>query len=138
MEREEILFTKEHSWARIEDEDKVAIGLSHYAVEELGEITYVELPEIGQEVHQMEVIGSVESLRGTMEIYSPVSGEIVEINEMLIDDPTILNEDPYGDGWIAIIKMNDNEELSRLMTQEDYESYIEMEKEENQEEEEEF
>jgi len=129
MERDEILFTKEHSWARIEDENRVAIGISHYAVEELGEITYVELPEIGQKVQQMEVIGSVESLRGTMEIYSPVTGEVVEINEMLIDDPTILNEDPYGDGWIAIIEMEDPDELARLMSQEDYESYIEAERE---------
>ncbi len=139
MERDEIFFTKEHSWARIEDENKVAIGLSEYAVQELGEIIYVEMPEIGQEVNQMEVIGSVESLKGTMEIYSPVSGTVEEINEMLIDDPSLLNEDPYGDGWIAIIRLSDEEELSKLMTQEDYNSYIEMEKEESfQEEEEEF
>ena len=124
MDREEILFTKEHSWARIEDEDTVAIGLSEFAVEELGEITYVELPNIGDEVSQMEVIASVESLRDTMEVYAPVSGEIVEINEMLIDNPSLLNEDPYGDGWIAIVRMSDPEELQRLMPKEEYEDYI--------------
>ncbi len=122
---EEILFTKEHTWARIEDEDTVTIGISDFAVEELGEITYVELPSIGDEVSQMEVIGSVESLRETMEIYSPVSGEVVEVNEMLIDNPSLLNEDPYGDGWIAIIRMSDPDELQRLSPREEYEQYIE-------------
>ncbi len=124
MDRDEILFTKEHSWARIEDEETVAIGLSEFAVEELGDITYVELPPIGTEVSQMEVIGAVESLRDTMEIYAPVSGEIIEINEMLIDNPSLLNEDPYGDGWIAIIRMSDPDELQRLMPKEEYENYI--------------
>ena len=94
MDREEILFTKEHSWARIEDEDTVAVGISEFAVEELGEITYVELPGIGDEVSQMEVIASVESLRDTIEVYAPVSGEVVEVNEMLIDNPSLINEDP--------------------------------------------
>ncbi len=125
MEREEILFTKEHSWARIEDEETVTIGISDFAVDELGEITYVELPSIGQEVSQMEVIASVESLRDTMEVYSPVSGEIVEINEMLMDDPSVLNEDPFGDGWIAVVKLSHPEELSRLMPREEYEDYLE-------------
>ena len=136
MEREEILFTKEHSWARIEDEETVSIGISEFAVEELGEITYVELPAIGQEVSQMEVIASVESLRDTMDIYSPVSGEVIEINEMLIDDPSLINEDPYGNGWIAIIRLHDPDELSRLMPKEEYEDYIETIREEGAEEEE--
>ena len=135
MERDELYFTKEHSWARLEDEDKVVVGITDYAVEELGEITFVELPRLGEEVSQMEVIGSVESLRGTMEIYSPVSGRVVEINEMLFDDPAILNEDPYGDGWIAVIEISDSSELDRLMSVEDYESYVEVQKESEEEEE---
>jgi glycine cleavage system H protein len=138
MDREEILFTKEHSWARIEDEDTVTIGLSEFAIEELGEITYVELPSIGDEVSQMEVIASVESLRDTMEIYSPVSGEIVEVNEMLIDNPSLLSEDPYGDGWIAIIRMHDPEELQRLMPREEYEDYLEAMRAEIEEQDEEL
>ena len=136
MERDELYFTKEHSWARLEDENRVVIGITDYAVEELGEITFVELPRLGEEVSQMEVIGSVESLRGTMEIYSPVSGKVVEINEMLFDDPAILNEDPYGDGWIAVIEMSDPDELNRLMGVEDYESYVELQREGEEEEEE--
>ncbi|BAT71245.1 glycine cleavage system H protein [Thermosulfidibacter takaii ABI70S6] len=138
MDREEILFTKEHSWARIEDEDTVSIGLSEFAVEELGEVTFVELPSIGEEVSQMEVIASVESLRDTMEVYSPVSGEIVEVNEMLIDNPSLLSEDPYGDGWIAIIRMHDPDELQRLMPGEEYEDYLEALKAEIEEHDEEI
>ena len=136
MEREEILYTKEHSWARIEDEETVAVGLSEFAVQELGEVTYVELPPIGTEVSQMEVVGSVESIRGTMDIYSPVSGEIIEVNEMLQDNPSLLSEDPYGDGWIMIIRMSDPDELQRLMPPEEYENYLDAINSEIEEEEE--
>jgi len=85
----------------------------------------VELPEEAMQVNQMEVIGSLESLRGVTEIYAPVSGKVTEVNELLLDDPTILNDDPYGDGWIAVVEVEDPEELKRLMDATDYQALIE-------------
>jgi len=121
---EDLYYTKEHTWAREEDEDKVVIGITDYLQKELGEISFIELPHIGDEVAQMEVIGSIESLKGVTEIYSPVSGKIVEVNELLLDDPTIINDDPYGDGWIAVIELEEKNELKRLMDAEDYFAFI--------------
>ncbi len=122
---EDLLYTREHSWARQEGDGQVVVGVTEFIQDELGEITYVELPEEAMQVNQMEVIGSLESLRGVTEIYAPVSGKVTEVNELLLDDPTILNDDPYGDGWIAVVEVEDPEELKRLMDATDYQALIE-------------
>ncbi|MGB9667813.1 MAG: glycine cleavage system protein GcvH [Thermosulfidibacteraceae bacterium] len=124
MERGEPLFTKEHTWVKVEEDDTAIIGLSHVIVEELEEISHIELPEVGIEVEQMETIATVEGLNDIFDICSPVSGKIIEINTSLIDEPNLIVEDPYGDGWIAIIKLSDKEELSRLMPEEEYREYV--------------
>jgi len=122
---EELYYTKEHEWARIEDEEVVVIGITDYAQKELHEIIYVELPSVGLVVKQMETIGTVESVKAVSEIYSPVSGEIMEVNEELIESPELLNQDPYGEGWIAKISpKNLKKDLENLMTAEQYMEYI--------------
>ncbi len=126
---EDLLYTREHSWARQEEDGRVVIGITEYVQEELGEVSYVELPQVGDRVNQMEVIGSVESIRGVTEIYSPITGRVVEVNELLLDDPTIINDDPYGEGWIAVVEMEDPQELERLMDAWDYEALVERERE---------
>lgn len=124
---EDLLYTREHSWARQEEDGRVVIGVTEFVQEELGEISYVELPREGEKVSQMEVIGSVESLRGVTEIYSPISGTVMEVNELLLDDPTIINDDPYGEGWIAVVELEDPSELNRLMDAWDYRALVERE-----------
>ncbi len=126
---EDLLYTREHSWARQEEDGRVVIGITEYVQEELGEVSYVELPQVGDRVNQMEVIGSVESIRGVTEIYSPITGRVVEVNELLLDDPTIINDDPYGEGWIAVVEMEDPQELERLMDAWDYGALVERERE---------
>ncbi len=121
---EDLLYTREHSWARQEGDSQVVIGVTEFIQDELGEISYVELPEEGVQVNQMEVIGSLESLRGVTEIYAPISGKVIEVNELLLDDPTIINDDPYGDGWIAVVEVEDPEEVKRLMDATDYQALI--------------
>ena len=126
---EDLLYTREHSWARHEEDGRVVIGVTEFVQEELGEISFVELPREGERVNQMEVIGSIESIRGVTEIYSPVTGRVVEVNELLLDDPTIINDDPYGEGWIAVMELEDPSELERLMDAWDYQALIERERE---------
>jgi len=124
---EDLLYTREHSWARQEEDGRIVIGVTEFIQNELGEISYVELPEKGAKVNQMEVIGSLESLRGVTEIYAPVSGKVRKVNKLLLDDPTIINDDPYGSGWIAVLEPEDPEELKRLMDAADYQALIERE-----------
>ncbi len=124
---EDLLYTREHSWVRQEGEGQVVMGVTEFVQNELGEISYVELPEVGMRVQQMEVIGSLESIRGVTEIYAPLSGRVTEVNSFLLDDPSIINDDPYGEGWIAVIEMEDPEELKRLMDASDYQALIERE-----------
>ncbi len=115
-------YAKSDEWARVEDDNIVVVGISDYAQDALSDIVYVELPEVGTQVSAGEVVGAVESVKAAADIMSPVSGEIVEVNEELNDSPEILNEDPYG-AWIFKVKASDLSELDALMTAEEYEAY---------------
>lgn len=127
---EGLYYTKEHIWVRIEN-DVATIGITDYGQHQLGDVVFVDLPELGREVESGEVIASVESVKAVSEIYSPVTGKIIAINEDLANDPSVINSDPYGDGWIADIQMKDLSEVEDLMTAEDYKAYLEeLEKEE--------
>jgi glycine cleavage system H protein len=122
---EGIFYTQEHEWARKLDDGNVEIGLADYAQEQLHEIVYVELPEMGMETKQMEPCGAVESVKAVSDVYSPVSGTVVEVNESLLDAPEKINEDPYKEGWIARIEPNDlNNELENLMDSSEYREYL--------------
>ena len=121
---EGLYYTKEHEWLMVEG-DKGRIGICDYAQKSLHEIVYVELPKAGSKVSQAEVLGSVESVKAVAEVYSPVSGEVVEVNERLTDNPELVNESPYGEGWIAVIKpLKLEEELKNLMDDQAYASYL--------------
>ncbi|HHJ64992.1 MAG TPA: glycine cleavage system protein GcvH [Aquifex aeolicus] len=112
-------YTKDHEWAYIRN-GKAQIGITDYAQKMLGDVVYVDLPEREQEVDAGETLANVESVKNVAPIYSPVTGTVVEVNEDLADDPSVLNEDPYDAGWIAIVEMKDPTEVEDLMPPEDY------------------
>ena len=107
-------YTKDHEWARIEG-DTAVIGINDYAQDQLGEVVFVELPEIGDSFEKGEEFGTVESVKAVSEIYMPLSGEVIELNNALEDGPELVNSDPYGDGWIIKIKPSDVSEMDQLM-----------------------
>ena len=119
----DLRYTKEHEWVRVED-NLATVGISDYAQEELGDIVNVELPEEGDEIHKDEAFGAVESVKASSEVFSPVSGKIVEVNEPLLDAPEMINEDPYDEGWMVKIELSDSSELNDLMDSAGYEQYI--------------
>jgi glycine cleavage system H protein len=121
---ENLYYTKEHIWVKIEN-DVATIGITDYGQKQLGDVVFVDLPEVGREVESGEVIASVESIKAVSEVYSPVTGKIISVNEDLANDPSVINSDPYGDGWIADIQMSDPSEVEDLMTAEDYKAYLE-------------
>lgn len=119
----ELKYTKEHEWAKVED-GKVRMGITDFAQKELGDIVYVELPEVGREVKQSEAIITVESVKAASDVYAPVSGKILEVNSELDPHPEYVNQDPYGKGWMALLEMSDPSELDRLLSAEEYEQLI--------------
>lgn len=119
-------YHKEHAWVMTSGK-KATIGITDYAQESLGDIVYIDLPEVDAAAQANTEMAEIESTKATSAIVAPVSGNIVEINEKLEDSPEIINEDPYGKGWIAVIEMDDESELNELMNENEYEKYIEEE-----------
>ncbi|WP_298271314.1 glycine cleavage system protein GcvH [Geobacter sp.] len=126
---EELKYSKEHVWVRVEG-DRAVIGISDYAQETLGTISAVELPSVGDELEQDDSFGSVEARKTAAELYAPFSGEVLEVNDELESSPETINDDPYDAGWIAIVSLNDPEELKSLMSAEDYAEYVSVAEEE--------
>jgi len=122
-------YSKEHEWMASE-ETIATIGITDHAQEQLGEIVYIELPSIGDKVSKDDPFGVVESVKAVSDIYAPVSGTVVEVNEDLAESPEVVNEDPYGDGWLIKVRMSDASDLEDLMENEEYEEMIAREKEE--------
>ena len=118
------LYSNEHEWVGVEGET-AAIGITEFAQSELGDVVFVELPDVGDTVHAGDEIGTIESVKAVAEIYSPVSGEVVEVNGELENRPELVNEDAHGAGWLISVRMSDVEELTSLMTAEAYEEFIE-------------
>ena len=127
MYPQELLYTKEHEWVRI-DEAIATIGITDHAQKELGDIVYVELPKSGEHVTANESFGTVESVKAVSEIYSPVTGEVTAVNPKIQSSPELLNADPHGDAWLIRVRFEDRSEVENLMTAEDYEAYIQQEK----------
>ncbi|HID04379.1 MAG TPA: glycine cleavage system protein GcvH [Candidatus Caldiarchaeum subterraneum] len=121
---DDLYYTKDHEWVRIERKRGV-VGITDYAQKKLREIIYVELPNVNTKVKQKETIATIESVKATSDIYSPISGKIVEVNIRLADNPELINESPYEDGWIAKIELSDEKELDNLMDPDEYRRYIE-------------
>lgn len=120
---EDYYYTKEHEWAQV-DENIVTVGITEFAQNSLGEVVYVELPEEGQKVSQGEPFGVVESVKAVSDLYSPVSGTVIEVNSGLNDDPSVLNDDPINQGWLIRIEMDTEKELASLMRSPDYKKLI--------------
>ena len=120
-----IYYTKEHEWAKKLGDGRVAIGVDDYAQSQLHEIVYVELPEVGAEVAQGGALGAVESVKAVSDVYAPVGGKVVEVNEELLDSPELINDDPYGEGWIAKMEPSGLEaDLANLMDAEKYKAFL--------------
>jgi glycine cleavage system H protein len=119
----DLKYSKEHEWVRVE-ENVATLGITDYAQEELGDIVNVELPEEGDEIQREDAFGAVESVKASSEVFSPLSGKIVEINEPLLDSPETINEDPYDEGWMVRIEMSNPAELDDLMDAAAYEAYV--------------
>jgi glycine cleavage system H protein len=120
---EELKYSKEHIWVRVEGE-RAVIGLTDYAQQELGAISILELPEEGDDLEQDDSFGSVEARKTVAELYAPVSGPVLEVNKEVLDAPTLVNDDPYDDGWLVVVEIVTPEELGSLMSMEDYLEYI--------------
>ena len=119
----DLKYSKEHEWVRLEG-DVAVIGITEFAQDELGDIVYVEQPKVGDPVRQNEQFGVVESVKTVSDLYSPVSGEVVEVNEDVTSSPETLNKDPYGAGWIIKVKASDTAELDSLLSADDYKSMV--------------
>ncbi len=124
---ENLKYSKEHEWTRIES-NRAIIGITDHAQDELGEIVFIDLPKAGTNVEAMETFGTIESVKTVSDLFSSVSGQIVEVNPALEDEPELINNDPYGDGWIMIVEMSDPNQLDDLLTAAEYQEYIEEEK----------
>ncbi|HXU31581.1 MAG TPA: glycine cleavage system protein GcvH [Thermoanaerobaculia bacterium] len=116
------LYSKEHEWVRVED-DVCILGITEYAQAELGEVVFVELPEVGQVFDSGDEIGTIESVKAVAEVYTPLAGEIIEINDGVVDDPEILNEDPHHEGWLVKIRFSSADDIKSLMNAEEYEKF---------------
>lgn len=120
---EELKYSKEHLWVRIEG-NKAVIGISDYAQHELGAVSALELPEAGDDLEQDDSFGSVEARKTVAELYAPISGTVLEVNTDLLDSPVAINDDPYDDGWLVVVQIDSPEELTSLMSADDYQEYV--------------
>ena len=119
----DLKYTKEHEWARVEGNIAV-IGITNYAQDKLGSIVFVELPPLGKAFIKGETMVTVDSVKAVAEVYSPLSGQVEEVNESLKDDPEVINQEPYGKGWMVKLKIANSEELSALLSPEAYEAFV--------------
>ena len=119
----DLRYHKEHEWIRVAGQ-QATLGISHFAQDALGDVVFVDLPKVGTTVTANQEIGEVESTKATSNIYSPVSGKVIEVNTTLQDHPEYLNKDPYGQGWIAVVEMASPAEMDALMTAEQYEEFL--------------
>lgn len=120
---DDLRYSADHEWVKVEGKQAV-IGITDYAQQELGDIVYLELPDVGAEVVVEEEVTEIESTKTTSPVLAPVSGTIIEVNEELKESPQLINEDPYGKGWIAILKMTNPDDLDSLMSAKEYEEHI--------------
>jgi len=123
MYPKDLKYDREHEWVRV-DGDVATIGISHFAQDQLGEVVYVDLPKAGDPVNAGDTFGEVESVKSVSELYSPVSGDIVEVNDALDDAPETVNAEPYGDGWMIKVKLSDPAEVEGMMDADDYEAFL--------------
>lgn len=127
---DDLRYSSEHEWVRAEG-DIATVGITDYAQDQLGDIVYVDLPAAGASVTAMEKMGEIESVKAVSDLYSPVSGEIVEVNQETVDAPELVNEEPYGRGWLVKVRLSDSGEVDKLLSAQAYDELITREMEEN-------
>jgi len=118
------LYTRDHEWIKVEG-NVITIGVTDYGQKKLREVVYVELPTVGQRVEEGEAIATLESVKASAEVYTPASGKVIEVNSKLVDSPELVNDDPYGDGWIAKIELEEERKFEDLMEPDEYRKYLE-------------
>ncbi len=124
MYPEDLKYNAEHTWLKMEGADVGRVGITQFAQEQLKEVVFIELPEVGTAVKYLEPFGVIESVKATNDLYCPVSGEVVEFNTALVDDPQMVNRDPYGAAWMIVVKMSKPEEVYKLISAEEYQGLV--------------
>ncbi|MSP39885.1 MAG: glycine cleavage system protein GcvH [Deltaproteobacteria bacterium] len=133
---EGLKYSKEHEWVLVEG-NTATIGITEFAQAELGDLVFVELPEVGEKIVKDDPFGAVESVKAVSDIYAPVSGMVLEINDVLPDNPETINDDPYGDGWMIRVKLSDQDDLKDLMDEDEYGEYVAQQKDDDDDDEDE-
>ena len=124
MNPKEYRYTSEHEWIRLESPDQVKAGLTNYAQDQLGDIVFLDLPVAGTQVVQSEKMGEIESVKAVVDFFSPASGKVLEVNQTVIDAPQLVNQDPYGAGWLVELELSNHSELATLMNGDEYDKFI--------------
>lgn len=124
MNPKEYKYTQEHEWICPEPEDKGKMGLTYYAQTQLGDIVFLDLPTPGTKVQQFDKMGEIESVKAVSDLLAPVTGQVLEINQTAIDEPQLINQDPYGNGWLARLKLSKPSELDNLMNSDEYDKFV--------------
>ena len=124
MYPDDFYYTKDHEWIQVKG-DKATVGITDFAQKQLGDVVYVELPEVGKKLEFHQSMGVIESVKAVSDVYSPVSGEVLEVNKGLNDSPELVNQDPHGKGWFIRLKVKDEAEFEKLMAASEYEKFIE-------------
>lgn len=119
----ELYYTKEHEWIAVSD-GIATVGITEYAQGELGDVVFVELPNVGKKVNQMEAFGTIEAVKAVSDLFAPVTGEVIEVNGVLADTPETVNRDPYGEGWMIKVKMSNPSEVNGLLTSDAYQKLV--------------
>jgi glycine cleavage system H protein len=121
---DDLRYTEEHEYVKNSGDGMITVGITDYAQGELGDVVYVDLPEVGKELEKMDVFGTIEAVKAVSELFSPVAGEVTEINTALDGDPSLVNQDPYGDGWMIKVRVRDAASIDQLLSAADYAQHI--------------
>ena len=125
MTPEDLKYSEEHEWVRMESDNSAVVGITDFAAESLGDVVFVELPEVGAELVQFEKMGEIESVKAVSDLYSPVTGTITERNDAVIDSPELVNDSPYDSGWMLRVNLADSDQLDNLMSSAEYQAMLE-------------
>ena len=124
MNPPDLKYSKEHEWLRVESDNVVVIGITEFAAESLGDVVFVELPDVGADLSQFDKMGEIESVKAVSDLFTPVGGKVLERNEQLIDSPQLVNENSFDSGWMLRIQLSDTSELDKLLSAEEYEAFL--------------
>ncbi len=127
MNPDNLKYSREHEWVIVSNEGYAIVGITHFAQDSLGDVVFVELPEVGGEVGQFEKMGEIESVKAVSDLFSPVSGKVIERNDRLLEEPELVNDSPYEDGWMLKVEMDDSSEIDNLLSSSEYDSLLESE-----------